>query len=140
MVVASVHMAQQQKERAITGRLISAIENENVDIIGHPTGRIINQREPSDMDFQAVLDAAARTGTILEINANPGRLDLNDLNARAAKEMGVRMSINSDAHDAQQLLYMRYGVNVARRAWLEKKDILNAMDLRDLLRFLKEKD
>ena len=140
VVVASVHMAQQQKERAITGRLISAMENENVDIIGHPTGRIINQREPSDMDFQAVLDAAARTGTILEINAHPSRLDLNDLNARAAKEMGVRMSINSDAHDVQQLLNIKYGVNVARRAWLEKKDILNAMDLTDLLRFLKEKD
>ncbi|WP_273466397.1 DNA polymerase/3'-5' exonuclease PolX, partial [Methanothrix sp.] len=100
VVVASVHMAQQQKERTITGRLISAIENQNVDIIGHPTGRIINQREPSDMDFHAVLEAAAKTGTALEINAHPSRLDLNDVNARAAKEMGVQMSINSDAHDA----------------------------------------
>ncbi|HQJ62662.1 MAG TPA: PHP domain-containing protein, partial [Methanothrix soehngenii] len=82
VVVASVHMAQQQKERTITGRLISAIENQNVDIIGHPTGRIINQREPSDMDFHAVLEAAARAGTALEINAHPSRLDLNDVNAR----------------------------------------------------------
>jgi len=121
VVVASVHMAQQQKERTITGRLISAIENQNVDIIGHPTGRIINQREPSDMDFHAVLEAAAKTGTALEINAHPSRLDLNDVNARAAKEMGVQMSINSDAHDAGQLLNMKYGINVARRAWLEKK-------------------
>lgn len=139
VVIASVHMAQQQKERAITGRLISAIENENVDIIGHPTGRIINQREPYEMDFQAVLEAAARTGTILEINAHPSRLDLNDTNAREAKEMGIRMCINSDAHDAQQLLNMKYGVSVARRAWLEKKDLINAMDLRDLLQFLKKK-
>ncbi|HNT45784.1 DNA polymerase/3'-5' exonuclease PolX [Methanothrix soehngenii] len=139
VVVASVHMAQQQKERTITGRLISAIENQNVDIIGHPTGRIINQREPSDMDFHAVLEAAARAGTALEINAHPSRLDLNDVNARAAKEMGVQMSINSDAHDAGQLLNMKYGINVARRAWLEKKDIINAMDLKDLIQFLKKK-
>ena len=139
VVVASVHMAQQQKERTITGRLISAIENENVDIIGHPTGRIINQREPSDMDFHAVLEAAARAGTALEINAHPSRLDLNDVNARAAKEMGVQMSINSDAHDAGQLLNMKYGINVARRAWLEKKDLINAMDLKDLIQFLKKK-
>ena len=139
VVIASVHMAQQQKERTITGRLISAIENENVDIIGHPTGRIINQREPSDMDFHAVLEAAARAGTALEINAHPSRLDLNDVNARAAKEMGVQMSINSDAHDAGQLLNMKYGINVARRAWLEKKDIINAMDLKDLIQFLKKK-
>ena len=139
VVVASVHMAQQQKERTITGRLISAIEHQNVDIIGHPTGRIINQREPSDMDFHAVLEAAAKTGTALEINAHPSRLDLNDVNARAAKEMGVRMSINSDAHDAGQLLNMKYGINVARRAWLEKKDLINAMDLKDLIQFLKKK-
>jgi len=139
VVVASVHMAQQQKERTITGRLISAIENENVDIIGHPTGRIINQREPSDMDFHAVLEAAARAGTALEINAHPSRLDLNDVNARGAMEMGVQMSINSDAHDAGQLLNMKYGINVARRAWLEKKDLINAMDLKDLIQFLKKK-
>jgi DNA polymerase (family 10) len=138
VVVASVHMAQQQKERTITGRLISAIENQNVDIIGHPTGRIINQREPSDMDFHAVLEAAAETGTALEINAHPSRLDLNDVNARAAKEMGVQMSINSDAHDAGQLLNMKYGINVARRAWLEKKDLINAMDLKGLIQFLKK--
>ena len=139
VVVASVHMAQQQKERTITGRLISAIENQIVDITGHPTGRIINQREPSDMDFHAVLEAAAKTGTALEINAHPSRLDLNDVNARAAKEMGVQMSINSDAHDAGQLLNMKYGINVARRAWLEKKDLINAMDLKDLIQFLKKK-
>ena len=139
VVVASVHMGQQQAERAITGRLISAIENKNVDIIGHPTGRIINQREPYDLDLQAVLEAAARTGTALEINAYPGRLDLNDINARAAKEMGVRMSINTDAHDPTMLLNMKYGVNVARRAWLEKKDLLNAMSLPELMDTLKSR-
>jgi DNA polymerase (family 10) len=139
VVVASVHMGQQQTERAITGRLISAMENKNVDIIGHPTGRIINEREPYNLDLQAVLEAAARTGTALEINAYPGRLDLNDTNARAAKDMGVRMSINTDAHDPTMLLNMKYGVNVARRAWLEKKDLLNAMSLQELMNTLKSR-
>lgn len=137
VVVASVHMAQQQTERALTGRLVSAIENENVDIIAHPTGRVIGQREPYDIDLQAVLEAAARTGTALEINAHPSRLDLSDVNAKAAKEAGVKMAVNSDAHEAEQLLTMKYGLNVARRAWLEKKDLLNAMPLADLRSFLK---
>lgn len=137
VVVASVHMGLQQNERAITGRLISAIENENVDIIGHPTGRIIGQREAYDLDMASVFEAAARTGTALEINSYPGRLDLNDVNARAAKEAGVRMCINTDAHDVEQLLTMRYGVNVARRSWLERKDVLNSMSHEELLTLLK---
>ena len=137
VVVACVHMGAQQTERAITGRLISAIENENVDIIGHPTGRIIDQREPYELDMQAVLKAAARTNTALEINSHPSRLDLSDVNAKSAKEMGIRLSINSDAHDAEQLLTMKYGVNVAMRAWLEKKDVLNALSLKELQSALK---
>jgi DNA polymerase (family X) len=137
VVVASVHMGQQQKERAITGRLITAIENENVDVIGHPTGRIIDRRDPYDVDMQAVLQAAARTGTAMEINAYPNRLDLNDVWARAAKELGVKMSIASDAHDPEQLKVMKYGVTVARRGWLEKKDLLNALKLQELMKELK---
>ena len=137
VVVASVHMGQQQTLRAISGRLISAIENEFVDIIGHPTGRIIDQREPYDLDMQSVLEAARRTGTAMEINAYPTRLDLNDINARAAKEMNVKMCINSDAHEPEQLKVMKYGMNVARRAWLEKKDLLNTLHLQELLKVLK---
>jgi DNA polymerase (family X) len=137
VVVASVHMGLQQTERAITGRLISAIENENVDIIAHPTGRIIDQREPYEVDMQAVLQAAARTNTAMEINSHPSRLDLSDVNAKAAKELGVRLCINSDAHDAEQLLTMKYGINVARRAWLEKRDVLNALSLKELRSELK---
>jgi len=137
VVVASVHMGQQQTLRAISGRLISAIENEFVDIIGHPTGRIIDQREPYDLDMQSVLEAARRTGTAMEINAYPTRLDLNDINARAAKEMDVKMCINSDAHEPEQLKVMKYGVNVARRAWLEKKDLLNTLHMQELLKVLK---
>jgi DNA polymerase (family 10) len=130
-------MGGQQSERAITGRLISAIENENVDIIGHPTGRVIGQRDPYDLDLAMVLEAAARTGTALEINSYPARLDLSDVNARAARDAGVKLAINSDAHDASQLLVMKYGINVARRAWLESKDVLNARPLKDLLAALK---
>ncbi len=133
VVVASIHMGGQQSERAITGRLIQAMENENVDIIAHPTGRIIGQRDAYEVDLPAVLEAAARTGTALEINSYPSRLDLSDVNARAAREVGARLAINSDAHDASQLEVMRYGINVARRAWLERKDVLNALSLKELL-------
>jgi DNA polymerase (family X) len=137
VVVASVHMGQQQNERAITGRLISAIENEFVHIIGHPTGRIINQREPYEVDMNAVLQAAARTGTALEINAYPSRLDLNETWAREAKENGIRLCINSDAHEPKQLGVMKYGLNVARRGWLEKKDLLNSLSLPELQKALR---
>jgi len=137
VVVAAVHMGLQQTERTITGRLISAIENKNVDIIAHPTGRIIDQREPYEVDMHAVLKAAAKTNTVMEINSHPSRLDLCDSNAKAAKDMGVKLCINTDAHDAKQLLTMKYGVNVARRAWIEKKDVLNALSLKELLSVLK---
>lgn len=137
IVVASVHMAQAQKERAITGRLITAIENENVDIIGHPTGRIIGRRDPYEVDMQSVLEAAARTGTAMEINAYPNRLDLSDVWSRTAKEMGVWLSIDSDAHDPEHLKMMRYGVKVARRGWLEKRDVLNTKILQELMKAVK---
>jgi len=136
VVVASLHMAQQQKERIITGRLISAIENRNVDIIAHPTGRIIGKREPYEVDMMAVLEAAARNGTAMEINAHPSRLDLNDRWARTAKEMGIKLAIDSDAHQADHMTVMRYGADVARRGWLEKGDVLNAMSLQELLKKL----
>lgn len=136
VVVASLHMAQQQKERIITGRLISAIENRNVDIIAHPAGRIIGKREPYEVDMTAVLEAAARNGTAMEINAHPSRLDLNDRWARTAKEMGIKLAIDSDAHQADHMTVMRYGADVARRGWLEKGDVLNAMSLQELLKKL----
>jgi len=136
VVVASIHTAQQQKQRTITGRMITAIENKNVDIIAHPTGRIIGQRDPYEIDMAAVLEAAAKSGTAMEINAYPSRLDLNDIWSRMAKDLGVRLAINTDAHDVEQMKVMRYGINVARRAWLEKKDVLNAMSLQELKKVL----
>jgi DNA polymerase (family 10) len=137
VVVASIHMGGQQSERAITGRLIQAMENEHVDVIAHPTGRIIGQREPYDLDLPAVLEAAARTGTALEINSYPSRLDLGDASARAARDAGARLAINSDAHDIDQLQVLKYGINVARRAWLERKDVINSLSLKELLAALK---
>lgn len=139
VVVASVHMAQQQKERSITGRIISAIENRNVDIIAHPTGRIIGRRDPYEVDMQAVLEAAARNGTAMEINAYPNRLDLNDVWSRTAKDLGVKMAIDSDAHAGEQLKVMKYGVIAARRGWLEKGDVLNAMGLQELMKALRHR-
>lgn len=137
IVIASVHMALQQKERTITGRMIAAIENKHVDVIGHPTGRIIGKREPYEVDMQAVLEAAAKSRTAMEINAYPLRLDLNDEWSRVAKDMGVRLAINTDAHEISQMNVMRYGILVARRAWLEKKDVLNTMNLEELRKVLK---
>lgn len=136
VVVAAIHMAQSQKEREINSRLIAAMENEHVDIIAHPTGRIIGRRDPYQVDMELILETAARTGTIMEINAYPERLDLSDEWARRAKEMGVKIAISTDAHSPEQLSFMRYGVTVARRGWLEPSDVINTLSAEDLMRHL----
>jgi len=132
VVVAALHTGQRQTRREITGRLITAMENENVDIIAHPTGRIIGERDAYDVDIDALLDAAAGTGTVLEINAYPGRLDLSDFNARKAKNRGVSMAIGTDAHNTGHLGLMEFGVNVARRGWLEKDDLINTLSSKEV--------
>jgi DNA polymerase (family 10) len=124
-VVASVHTSFAMSEQKMTERMIAAIEHPLVDAIGHPTGRLIERREPYAVDLQAVFAAAARTGTLLEINANPDRRDLSDLNARAAVQAGVRLVIDSDAHRTATLANMRWGIATARRAWLTKEDVAN---------------
>lgn len=129
VVVAGLHVAQKQARRDIMRRLISAMENENVDIIAHPTGRIINEREAYDVDIGILIETATNTNTVLEINAHPLRLDLNDVNARKAKSR-VRLAIGSDAHSKDGLELMEFGVNVARRGWLEKKDVMNTRNLK----------
>lgn len=136
LVVASVHSAFKQDRETITARIISAVENENVDIIGHLTGRLIAHREGYALDVERVLEAAASCGTILEINSSPDRLDLNDMNARRAKEKGIKIAINTDAHDLKRMDEMVYGVAVARRAWLEPGDVLNTMPGPELMKFL----
>ncbi|MFM7206248.1 MAG: DNA polymerase/3'-5' exonuclease PolX [Planctomycetaceae bacterium] len=128
-VVASLHYGQQQPRARITARLIEAIENPHVDVIGHPTGRLINRRPPYDADIEAVIAAAARTGTFLEINANPWRLDLDDRHAAAAKAAGVKLVISTDAHSTGGLDVMRCGVLQARRAGLGRDDVANTRPL-----------
>jgi DNA polymerase (family 10) len=138
VVVASVHSGYNQREREMTNRIISAMESEHVDVIGHPTGRKIGEREPYEVDLERVLEAAARTETAMEINSHPSRLDLNDRWSRRAKELGVKLAINTDAHSTCGLLAIEYGVKTARRGWLEKKDVLNALGFEDLMRHLQK--
>ncbi|MEG6617060.1 DNA polymerase/3'-5' exonuclease PolX [Peptococcaceae bacterium 1198_IL3148] len=137
VVVASVHSAFKQDKETMTNRIVSAIEHEHVDIIGHVSGRLLGRREGYELDIDRVLEAAAKYNTILEINASPDRLDLSEENARKAKEMGIRIAINTDAHDLKRLNEMEYGVSVARRAWLTKDDIINTKDVDQLLKELR---
>jgi DNA polymerase (family 10) len=124
-IVASVHTSFGMSEQAMTQRMIAAIEHPLVDAIGHPTGRLIERREPYAIDLNAVFAAAARSGTLLEINANPDRRDLSDVNARGAARAGVTLVIDSDAHRTATLANMRWGVATARRAWLTAVDVAN---------------
>jgi DNA polymerase (family 10) len=136
-VTASIHSGFSQPGERLTARVIAAMRSPHVDSIGHLTGRILGRRDPLEMDVEAILRVAAETGTALEINAWPNRLDLDEDGARRAKELGVKLVINTDSHAADQLDYMRYGVDVARRAWLEPQDVLNTLPLDDLLAYLK---
>ena len=136
-VLASVHYGQKQPRDKITCRIVGAIENPHVSAIAHPTGRLINRREPYDVDMEAVLQAAAEHHTLLELNANPARLDLNDVHCAAAKAKGIPITINTDAHSIEGLDVMRCGIMQARRGGLTATDVANTMawaDLRALLR------
>jgi DNA polymerase (family X) len=136
-VVASLHYGQNQPRDRITKRIIEAIEHPSVTVIGHPTGRLINRRPAYEVDMEAVIEAAAKTGTFLEINANPWRLDLNVPHAAAAKKAGVKLVISTDAHSTGGLDMMRCGVLQARRAGLEKEDVANTRSLAQLKKLLK---
>lgn len=136
-VIAGIHSSFKMGKNEMTARMIKAMKNPNVDIISHPTGRILKKRDEYQIDFDKVLKAARETKTILEIDAWPGRLDLNDFNIRRAKESGVKMIINTDSHEKSQLGLMELGVAQARRGWAEKKDIINCWPLEKLLKFLK---
>ena len=136
-VIAGIHSNMKMDKQRMTERLIKAMENPNVDIISHPTGRILKQRDEYQIDFDKILRVAKETGTILEISAWPDRLDLNDQNIRRAKEAGVRMIINTDSHNKNQLHLMEFGIAQARRGWAEKEDIINCWPLEKLLKFLK---
>ena len=138
IVVASIHSGFRQNREQLTKRLVSAMRNPYVSIIAHPTGRLIGERDPYDVDMNEVLKVAKETGTAIEINAYPLRLDLNDIHAKMAKEMGIPIVISTDTHIISQLAYMGYGVSIARRAWLEKKDILNTLSYSSLIKALRK--
>jgi DNA polymerase (family 10) len=124
-VMASIHYGQRQPRQQITERMLGAIENPHVSAISHPTGRLLNRREPYEIDLEAVFNAAKRHHKLVELNANPERLDLNDIHCAAAKSLGIPIVISTDAHSCEGLECMRYGVVQARRAGLTKDDVAN---------------
>ncbi len=137
VVVASVHSAMGQDQATMTARMIKAMEHPSVTIIGHLSTRLVGQREPVQFDLEAVLQAARDTGTALEINASPERLDLKDTHAYRARELGVPLVINTDSHDHTHLGKRRFGVAVARRAWCQPEDILNTLPREQFLEFIR---
>lgn len=138
-VVASPHVALRQDTEKATARILRAIESKYVNVIGHPTGRLINQREGLPLDFARIFTAAAATGTALEINSGYPRLDLTDTVARAAIGAGCMLSINTDAHSTDGLNWIDYGINVARRAWVTPRHVINCMPLKKLMQFIAKK-
>ena len=128
-----------QPEEVMTERIIKAMHNPNVHIIGHPTCRLIGEREPVQMDVEAILQAARDTGTALEIDAQPGRLDLKDKHIHRARELGVKLVIDSDSHATEQFGNLGLGVSMAKRGWCEAKDILNTLPMREFRAALKRR-
>ncbi|MBI4501092.1 MAG: DNA polymerase/3'-5' exonuclease PolX [Gemmatimonadetes bacterium] len=136
LVVVSIHSGFDLPEPKQTERVLRALDHRSVDILGHPTGRILNRRSPIALDLERVLRAAAERGIMLEVNAQPDRLDLDDVSVRAAIEVGVRLVISSDAHAAAELRFMRWGVDQARRGWARKEDIANTLPFREFRKLL----
>lgn len=137
IAICSVHHKFSLSEEKQTERIIKAMENPNADVIAHPTGRMIGDREPYELDMERVMEAAKESGCLLELNANPDRLDLSDVHCKAARGMGVRISVATDAHSTSDLGNMRFGIGQARRGWLEKKDVVNTRTLKQLRKLLK---
>jgi len=137
IVVASIHSGFKMDERKMMQRLARAFQNEHVNVFGHPTGRMILEREPYAVNIKELIGLAVDAGVLLEINAHPARLDLRDADARLAKDMGAKLVLNTDAHSADQLDLMCYGVFTARRAWLEKADVANTWPLEKLLKAIR---
>ena len=137
VVVASVHSFFDLPREAQTERVVRAMENRHVSILGHPTGRLIGEREPYDIDMDRILSAAHDLGCCVEINAEPDRLDLSDIHAHAAKSKGVKVAVSTDAHSVNAFQYMRFGIDQARRGWLTANDVINTRSLADLRKLLK---
>lgn len=135
IVIAAVHSSFNQSQEKMTRRIISAIENPHVDVIGHPTCRLIGEREPTEVDMETIFNAAVNHRKALEINAMPDRLDLKDIHVYRARELGAMFAIGTDAHNRGQLTLMRFGVGIARRGWCEKKHVLNCMSFEEIMTF-----
>ena len=137
IVIAAVHSSLNQRQEQMMRRIIKAIENPYVDVLAHPTCRLLPGREPISVDMEAIFQTAAKTNTILEINGMPSRLDLKDTHAYRARELGVKLVINTDAHSTEHLEFMRFGVGVARRGWCQAYDIINTRPLEEVMDYLK---
>jgi DNA polymerase (family 10) len=138
LTVASIHSHFTQTRDQLTTRMIRAMENPYVNVIGHPTARLIGKRPPIDLDLEAVFEAAARTGTALEVNSFPDRLDLRDEHILWARRYGPKFAVNTDSHSPVHLSLMRFGVATAQRGWLTKGDVINTWPLTKLRRFLRK--
>jgi DNA polymerase (family 10) len=139
IVVASVHSGMRQDRKKITGRVLRAMEHPHVAVLGHPTGRLIDRREPMDLDMNAIVAKAVETGTALELSASWQRLDLNDRHLRMAKDAGVMVCVSTDAHSVPQLDQMKLGITTARRGWLKPEDVLNTRPLPAVRKWLSRK-
>jgi len=137
VVIASVHSGFKMDGETMTERIVRAIENPYVHALGHPTGRLIGERDPYDVDIDRVIEAALEHGKALEVNGSHPRLDLKDLHVRKAVDAGVKIIISTDAHRPEQLLQMKLGVGTARRGWVEKKSVLNTLDTQELMDWLR---
>jgi DNA polymerase (family 10) len=137
IVIAAIHSAMTQSQEQITRRILGAMENPHIDVIAHPTCRLLGEREPAAVDMEAVFRAAAKYDKALEINTMPNRLDLKDIHVYRARELGVKLIMGTDAHSTAQLGFMRFGIGVARRGWCQPKDILNTRPLEQILAFLR---
>ena len=139
LVIGAIHSGFKQKREQITKRIVTAMKNPYLHIIAHPTGRLLGEREPYDLDINQVIEMAGKTGTALEINAYTERLDLDDINCMKAKQKGVKIAIGTDAHHVDQLWMMELGVTVARRGWLEARNVLNTLPAEELIKWTKNK-
>ena len=137
VVLASIHSGFKNPKDKLTKRIAKAMENGNVDIIAHPTGRLLNERPPYDIDFDELVDKAKSTKTVLEINAHPNRLALSYAYAKAALKKGIKLSIGTDSHDVHGLRNYRLGIATARKAWARKEDIINTFPLEEMKKHLK---
>jgi DNA polymerase (family 10) len=137
-VIAGIHSNFKMAKDQMTRRIVHAMENPNVDIISHPTGRLIKKRDEYQIDMEKIFNAAKKIGTVLEINSYPQRLDLNDRNIRLAKEYGIKMVINTDSHIIGQMRFAEFGISQARRGWATASDIINTRPLNGLLKCFKK--